>query len=125
MSEGSLNVLVVVEDDPDMRRLIRYILAADERLNVTGEATTAEEAVRLARELDPALIVLDHFLVGPVTGLKAAPMLREAAPRARIILFSSHDLTVEASQEPSVDVFLSKRQVGSLLGVALELLGLQ
>lgn len=124
MSDGSVNVLVVVEDDPDMRRLIRFLLAADGRLTVTGEATTAEEAVRLARDLDPALIVLDHFLDGPVMGLEAAPMLREAAPRAKIILFSSHDLTVEASQEPSVDVFLSKRQVGSLLDVALELLAL-
>jgi len=120
-----VRVLVVVEDDADMRMLVRIMFDADPRLEVVGEATTANEAVEVARSNDPGLIILDHFIEGDVMGLEAAPMLKEAAPHAKIILFTSHELSVEAAREPAIDAYLSKSNLHMLLPTAQQLVGLE
>jgi two-component system nitrate/nitrite response regulator NarL len=117
-------VLVVVDDDLDMRRAIRALLERDPRLEVLGEASSAAEAVEAARSTHPGLIVLDHLIDGPVTGLEAAPILKQVAPNAKILLFSAHDLRSEARRTPAVDAFLPKDRIDRLLPVALQLLGL-
>jgi two-component system, NarL family, response regulator, fimbrial Z protein, FimZ len=117
-------VLVTVEDEPDVRMMIRALLAQDPRLEILGEASSAEEAIELARTSEPGLIVLDHLIDGPTTGLEAAPQLKSVAPQSKILLFSAHDLRREAKQEPAVDAFLRKDQPTKLLPTALRLLGL-
>ena len=92
---------MVVEDEEDMRDLIRFALRKDPKLEVIGEASTAEEAVDIARETRPDVVILDHFLEGETRGLDIAPDLKEAAPDTKIVLFSSHDLSTEASREPA------------------------
>jgi two-component system nitrate/nitrite response regulator NarL len=119
-----VKVLVVVEDDPDMRLLVRLTLGDDERLELTGEAATAAQAVAAARDSAPDLVVLDHFIDGPVMGLQAAPLIRAAAPDCRILLFSTHDLAAEVALEPAIDAFLQKRNMDRLLETARGLLGL-
>ncbi len=117
-------VLVIVEDELDMRVLIRALLARDPRLEILGEATSAAEALDAARGLKPGLIILDHFIDGPVTGLEAAPALKELVPDAKIILFSAYDLAVEARRSPAVDAYLPKDQPSKLLPTAQRLLDL-
>lgn len=118
-------VLVIVEDEQDMRVLIRALLSADPRLEILGEATSAAAAIELARSLDPGLIVLDHFIDGPVHGLDAAPALKEVAPAAKIILFSAYDLAARARRSAAVDAYLPKDQPQELLPLAQRLLGLE
>jgi len=119
-----MKVLVVVEDDRDMQMLIELTLGADARLHVSGCAATAAEAVEQAREMQPDLVILDHFIDGDVMGLQAAPAIKEAAPDAAILLFTSHDLMVEASREPAITEFLLKRDIGQLMPTVQRLLGL-
>ena len=120
-----VRVLVVVEDEPDMRLLIRLNLTTDPRIVVAGEASTAAEALEFARTTSPGLIILDHQIDGDVMGLDAAPLLKEAAPRAKILLFTAFDLEAEASANPFIDDFLSKKDLGRLLPVAQRLLDLE
>lgn len=117
-------ILVVVEDDPDIRFLIKLTLRADERLEVMGEAATAAEAVVLAGSEQPGLIILDHYIEGTVMGLDAVPDLKAAAPAAKILLFSSHDLSAEVARQPLVDAFLRKDRIGDLLPTVQALLEL-
>ncbi|GAC1311613.1 MAG: hypothetical protein NVSMB16_08410 [Acidimicrobiales bacterium] len=117
-------ILVVVEDDADIRFLIKFTLRADARLEVTGEATTAEDAIQIARREEPGLIILDHYIEGTVMGLDAVPALRDAAPMTKILLFSSHDLSAEVARQPLVDAFLRKDQLDSLLPTVQGLLDL-
>ncbi len=120
-----MNVLVVVEDDPDMRTLIRLTLALEQRLSVDGEASSAATALELVRRVDHLdLIILDHFIDGDVMGLEAAPLLKAAAPEAKILLFTSHDLATEARREPAIEAYLSKEHLEQLLPTAQRLLGL-
>lgn len=118
-------ILVVVEDDADIRFLIKLILRADGRLEVLGEAATAAEAIELARTEQPGLIILDHYIEGTVMGLDAVPELKAAAPEARILLFSSHDLSAEVARQPLVDAFLRKDRIDDLLPTVQQLLELE
>lgn len=120
-----VRVFVVVEDEPDMRILIRLKLTADPRISVAGEASSVDEAVELARSLSPGLIILDHQIEGDVMGLEAAPLLKEAAPNAKILLFSAFDLEAEASASPFINEFLSKNHFEELLPVSQRLLSLE
>ncbi len=67
-------MLVVVEDEPDVRVLIRINLTSDSRIHVAGEAANAVDAIELARANSPDLIILDHQLEGELMGLEAAPL---------------------------------------------------
>ena len=118
-------VLLAVEDDPAFQVLIRAALAEEPRLNVAGEApTTIEEALETTRELQPGLIILDHNLWGEMIGMNEAPRFKEAAPGAKIILFTAYDVGAEARREPAIDVFLRKDDVERLLPTSRRLLGL-
>ena len=120
----TVRILVIVEDEADMRMMIRALLTTDPRIEIVGEATTAAQAIEIARSVDPGLIVLDHSIDGDVMGLEAAPMLKDVAPRAKILLFSAFDLKKEAAAEPAIDEFLSKSDVRKLLATVQRLLEL-
>lgn len=127
VTEDQIKVLAVVEDDPDVRTLVRVNLAEDPRLQILGEVASAEEAIELARHAGRGLglIILDHSLAGPLSGFEAAPILKELAPSAKIILFTAHDqLRVKAKEDPSIDAFLLKTRSDELLPLAERLMGL-
>lgn len=123
-SMTKIRVLVVVEDDPDMQVLIRVILAADTRLEIVGEAASADHAIALCASSSPGLIILDHLLEGDKTGMEAAPELKQVAPLATILLFSAFDLVKEAEASPAIDAYLKKTDIEQLLPTAQRLLGL-
>lgn len=120
-----MKVLISIEDDRDTVLLIRMLLQPDERLVVCGDADDIFEAIEIARELQPDLIVLDHFINGPLTGIDAAPLLKSVAPKSKILLYSMHDLRVEAEREPAVDKFLRKSDFSNLLDTARSMLDLE
>jgi DNA-binding NarL/FixJ family response regulator len=120
----TVKILVIVEDEADMRMMIRAILRADRRLEIMGEAASAAEAVEVARSIDPGLVILDHSIEGDVMGLEAAPLIKEVAPNAKILMFSAFDLKKEAAAEPAVDGFLSKSDVRKLLPTVQQMLEL-
>jgi DNA-binding NarL/FixJ family response regulator len=118
-------VLVAVEDDPDFQKLIRVTLGGEPRLQMARDVPTSiEDAVEVARKLAPRLIVLDHNLEGKMVGLTGARKLKEAAPEAKILLFTAYDVAAEARRESAVDEYLHKDDVDQLLPTALRLVGL-
>ena len=119
-----VKVFVVVEDEPDMRTLIGLTLRRDPRLEVVGEAASAAEALAILDSCDPGLIILDHGIEGELMGLQAAPLLKQKAPNAKILLFTAFDMQREAALEPAVDEYLRKDRIAELLPTVLRMLGL-
>ena len=122
-----MNVLTVVEDDLDLRLLVRLKFEADPEFTLAGEASSAEEAIRVlhAGAGRVGLIVLDHSLEGTTTGLEVAPELKTICPNAKIILFTAYDSIRErAEAEPAIDAFLLKTHIERLLPLARKLVGL-
>ncbi|CAN5696927.1 N/A [soil metagenome] len=81
--------MLLCDDTHQVRLLLRTEMTLEPDLEIVGEATNGAEAIELARESQPDVVVLD--LTMPVMdGLEALPRIREAAPAARVIMLSAH-----------------------------------
>jgi DNA-binding NarL/FixJ family response regulator len=79
--------VLIVDDRPELRGLLRARLNSELDIEVVGEACDGEEAVRLTRALAPSAVILD--LEMPVMrGDEAIPLMREAAPGMGILLYT-------------------------------------
>jgi CheY-like chemotaxis protein len=121
---AAMRGLMVVEDNEDAQFLIESEFSLDTRFSLVGVSNTAEDALEMARRTKPAIIVLDHSLAGAMTGLEAAPRLKELAPQAKIIFFTAHsELRHPVADEPAIDAFILKTEGLQLLRVIQQLLG--
>ena len=82
--------VVVADDDPHFRNLLRFLLGTDNRFMVVGEAATGFEALDVAATAD--VVVLDIRMPG-LDGLTAIEELRLLAPRTAVIVYSAYDQT--------------------------------
>jgi two-component system nitrate/nitrite response regulator NarL len=79
--------LLLVDDHNLFRRGLKALLSQDERFEVVGEAGDIGEAMRCLSQRQPDVILLDNHLPG-VRGVEGLPALKEAAPRARILMLT-------------------------------------
>jgi DNA-binding NarL/FixJ family response regulator len=84
----SLRVLVV--DDHDLFRTGLKSLLEEQGLQVVGEASNGEQAVRLSRELAPDVVVMDLNMPG-MTGVEATRKIAGIAPLARVVVLTISD----------------------------------
>ncbi len=82
--------VLVVEDVPELSRLLEMTFELDGRFVSVGTATSGGAALDLAARERPDAIVLDLSIDG-VDGLEILPSLRHVVPNARIIVFTGHD----------------------------------
>jgi len=82
--------IVVVDDAAEVRLLMKTRLRVSGMFHVVGEGADGAEAVELAREHRPALMLLDVSMPG-VDGLEALPGVRQASPDTRVVLFSGFE----------------------------------
>jgi DNA-binding NarL/FixJ family response regulator len=85
---GKLTVLLV-DDHALVRRGFRRILEDDPEIEVVGEASDGDEAVRTANKTRPAVIVMDCALPG-ISGLAATRKILETRPETAILMLSMH-----------------------------------
>ena len=80
--------VLVVDDEPDLRQLLRWLLELDERCSGIAEADDGASAVREAERLVPHAVILD-FMLGDQTASDVLPSLRAACPNARIVVYTA------------------------------------
>lgn len=80
--------VLVVDDVPDVRFLLRLEFDLDDRFAVVGEAADGDEAISLADDLQPDLVILDRNMPGR-SGLEAIEPIRRVAPDAGIVLYTA------------------------------------
>jgi DNA-binding NarL/FixJ family response regulator len=82
--------VLLVDDVVDVRRLLRTALRFRGGFEVVGEASDGAEAVRLAEELQPNVVVLDLGLPD-IAGTELLTRIRELSPASRVVVFSGMD----------------------------------
>ncbi len=81
--------VLLVDDHTAVRQAVRVMLDAEPGITIVGEASDGAEAVREAARLRPDVVLVDLAMPG-VPGLAAIPQLRQAAPRAAVVVFTMH-----------------------------------
>lgn len=83
--------VLIADDHAVVRAGLRALLEGEPDLIVTGEAATAEEAVRTASTEPPDVVLMDlRFAGGGVDGVEGARRLRTAAPEVAVVMLTSY-----------------------------------
>jgi NarL family two-component system response regulator LiaR len=80
--------ILAVDDHSVVRQGLRMFLALDEELEVVGEAADGAEAVQLARELQPDVVLMDLLMPG-MDGISATETIRRELPEVEVIALTS------------------------------------
>jgi DNA-binding NarL/FixJ family response regulator len=89
MPESPARILLV-DDHELFREGLAGLVNAQPHLTVVGQASDGLEALKLARDLQPDLIVMDINM--PICdGLEATRLIRETLPNVRIVMLTIHD----------------------------------
>ena len=104
------NLRVLIADDHEaVRKGVASILETRADIEICGEASNGEEAVRKAQELNPDLIIMD-FTMPVMDGLEASRRILKAAPQTPILMFSMHKMETltEAAKQAGARGFITK-----------------
>lgn len=82
--------IVLADDHVLVRNGIKAMLESDSDIQVIGEASSGAEALEVARQVHPDILVLDIRMPG-MTGLEAAAKLENVAPDTKAVILSMHD----------------------------------
>ncbi len=79
--------VLIVDDLPETRENVRKLLQFEPDIDVIGQAGTGEEAIAMAKEHEPDIILMDINMPG-VDGIGASQTISELVPRSQIIIMS-------------------------------------
>jgi NarL family two-component system response regulator LiaR len=116
MGEAAIGVLIV-DDHAIVRKGIRALLAQVEQIEVVGEAADGKQAVALAGELRPDVILMDLVMPG-VDGIEAIRHITEQQKGARILVltsFASDDKVFPAIKAGALGYLLKDSEPADLL----------
>src|SRR5258708_20878638 len=81
--------ILITDDHALVRQGIRAFLELQPDIIVIGEAGSGEEAVRMAAELVPDVVLMDLVMPG-IGGVEATRQVKQASPHSQIIVLTSY-----------------------------------
>lgn len=103
--------VVVVDDYPAVRQVVRTLLQSNPEIDVVGVAANSHEALRLAQELHPDVVVTDVLMPGG-GGIDLMRGLQNMANRPAVVMFSINDTTgaIERAYASGASAFVPKKK---------------
>lgn len=108
--------ILLVDDNPAVRRYLRAILEQQESWQVCGEARTGAEALHMVLTSPPDLVVLDYQMPD-LNGVDVAKQISELFPSMPILMVTLHlsRQLAEAAKEAGVRGACAKQDIGSVV----------
>jgi len=108
--------ILVVDDNPAVRRYMRAILEQQETWQVCGEARTGAEALHQVFESPPDLIVLDYQMPD-LNGVDVAKQISETFPKIPILMVTLHlsRQLADAARQAGVRGACAKQDIGAVV----------
>jgi DNA-binding NarL/FixJ family response regulator len=109
-----------VDDHSLVRRGFRRMLEDEPDMEVVGEAGDGEESVKLAKQLQPQVVVMDCALPG-MNGLQATRQIIEESPETAVLMLSMHSEStwVRQAVEAGAKGYVLKNALDLELGTAI------
>ena len=102
--------VVLVDDDEDLRGVIKGLIAAADDIELVGDVGQGVEGIEETIYAEPDVIVLDYMMPG-MSGDIVAAAVKENSPETKILVFTA---VLEGAPEWA-DAFLTKLQIGDLV----------
>lgn len=122
--ENCANSVLIVDDSTTVRAAIRKFLEVCMQMRICGEASNGLEAIAIAAERKPGLILMDLSMPS-MNGVEAASVIKKQTPEARIIVFTLYQDSISKAMAKAVgvDVVVSKTDgAGGLMSALMPLL---
>jgi two-component system, NarL family, response regulator NreC len=84
--------ILLADDHPVVRDGLRALLETQGDIEVVGDAANGREAVRLARQLHPDVVIMD-IAMPELNGIEATLLMQESALPAQVLILSMHSTT--------------------------------
>jgi DNA-binding NarL/FixJ family response regulator len=112
--------VLLVDDHSLVRRGFRRMLEDEPDMEVVGEAGDGEESVKLAKQLQPQVVVMDCALPG-MNGLQATRQIIEESPETAVLMLSMHSESTWVRQaiEAGAKGYVLKNALDLELGTAI------
>ena len=108
--------VLICDDDEAFRQALRLLLESDKQIEVIGDATNGEEAVKLARLHRPEVVTMD-IQMPVMDGVEATKRLRYLLPQLKVVLVSSSEYAhrAETAQQAGAAAYVTKTRAFSEL----------
>ncbi len=106
MAERRIRVLLA-DDHPKVRDGLSRLLGELPDFEIAGQANNGQEAVRLARELLPDVVIMDVFMPR-MNGIEATRVIRSELPRVRVLGLSSSDEAANEMRQAGAADYVNK-----------------
>lgn len=113
--------ILIADDHAVLRAGLRALLSRDSRFEIVGDATSGDEAIRAATELEPDLVVMDLSMPG-TGGIDATRRLKERLPGIRVLILTLHEDAALLHEAVRIGAsgYIVKRAVESELIAAID-----
>lgn len=119
---ASRNVRILIADDqPTIRKIVRSTLETIPHFEVCGEAVDGAKAIEEAQKLKPDVVVL-NVTMPVLNGFEAAREIKAILPESAIVILSSHadQCFIEAAKKIGIRSYVAKSKAGEALVKAIE-----
>jgi DNA-binding NarL/FixJ family response regulator len=118
-SKNGIDVLLA-DDHTLVREGLRSLLDSEFGINVVGEAKTGREALQMALQLQPDIVLMD-VAMPLLNGVEATRQLQDAAPHIKVLVLSAHsdDAYVERVLSSGARGYLAKQSSFQILAEAI------
>jgi DNA-binding NarL/FixJ family response regulator len=101
--------VLIVDDSPQVRQELRTLLPLAGDIEIVGEAADGWEAIRLARMLQPEVVLMD-LEMPLLDGYEATPQIKAVCPACRVVALTVYGDPASQSRaaQAGVDLFLIK-----------------
>ncbi|MBI2986296.1 MAG: response regulator transcription factor [Deltaproteobacteria bacterium] len=102
--------ILTADDDQRFLAIVRRCLEEEPDLSLVGQATDGEQAVRLAGDLQPDVVLMD-LSMPRMNGLEATRQIKARQPDTKVVIVTMHDEEPyqKAAAENGADSFLCKK----------------
>jgi DNA-binding NarL/FixJ family response regulator len=102
--------VLLVDDHPGARDLLRELVGGIDGFAVVGEAASGEEALETVAALKPGLVIMDGRMPG-IDGPEATRLLKARHPEIVVLLTSADEVPVQVVTACGAASFISKHQL--------------
>jgi DNA-binding NarL/FixJ family response regulator len=112
--------VLLVDDHVIVRQALRALLSLEEDIEVVGEAANGRQAVRMAAETSPDVVIMD-LMMPLMNGLEGTRQMKRCVPSAKVLVLSSHsdEDYVQQMTELGASGYLTKQTAGDNLLLAI------